>query len=86
VRSSYDERVHGRDVVEILGAEAVSSPSENTGTGRKVLLKDPKSLGSLGIANSEAFEEAVGREDCVFAWGTVMNNVILDQTLIGLEA
>lgn len=86
VRSSYDEKEHGRYMMEILGADVISSPSEGTGTGRKVLSKEPKSPGSLGIAISEAFEEAVGLPDAIFAWGTVMNYVILHQTVIGLEA
>jgi len=86
VRSSYDEQVYGRYIMEILGADVVSSPSEDTSTGRKVLSSDPKAPGSLGTAISEAFEEAMSRNDATFAWGTVMNHVILHQTLIGLEA
>ena len=86
VRSSYDEQVYGRYIMEILGADVVSSPSEDTSTGRKVLSSDPKAPGSLGTAISEAFENAMSRNDATFAWGTVMNHVILHQTLIGLEA
>jgi tryptophan synthase beta chain len=86
VRSSYDQREHGRYIMEILGAEVIPSPSEFTGTGKNILSKEPNSPGSLGIALGEAFEDAMGREDTMFAWGTVMNHVILHQTVIGIEA
>lgn len=85
VRSSYDEMKYGRYIMEILGAEVVPSPSESTDIGREVLANDPESLGSLGVALSEAFYEARDRGDAVFAWGTVMNHVLLHQTIIGLE-
>ena len=85
VRSSYDQREHGRYIMEILGAEVIPSPSEFTGTGKGVLSKEPNSPGSMGIALGEAFEDAMGREDTMFAWGTVMNHVILHQTVIGIE-
>jgi len=86
VRSSYEEKVYGRHVMEILGAEIVSSPSESTRVGRKVLGEDPDSPGSLNIALSEAFENAYAHDDTKFCWGTVMNHVVLHQTIIGLEA
>jgi tryptophan synthase beta chain len=86
VRSSYEQRSLGRYVMEILGAEVVASPSDRTATGRKVLAQSPASPGSLGIALSEAFEEAQRREDTKFSWGTVMNHVLLHQSVIGLEA
>ena len=86
VRSSYDEKVYGRYIMEILGAEVVPSPSETTRTGKKAISEDANSQGSLAIALSEAFEEASSRDDIKFAWGTVMNHVLLHQTLIGLEA
>ena len=85
VSSSYDQRQHGRYIMEILGAEVIPSPSELTGTGNGVLSKEPDSPGSLGIALGEAFEDAMGGEDTMFAWGTVMNHVILHQTVIGIE-
>ena len=85
VRASYDQREHGRYIMEILGAEVIPSPSEFTGTGKGILSKEPNTSGSLGIALSEAFEDAMGREDTMFAWGTVMNHVILHQTVIGIE-
>jgi tryptophan synthase beta chain len=86
VRSSYQEKPYGRYVMEILGAEVIPSPSEKTRTGQKVLSQNPDSPGSLSIALSEAFEEATLRDDAKFSWGTVMNHVILHQTIIGLEA
>jgi len=86
VRSSYDQKVHGRYAMEMLGAEVVPSPSDKTGAGKKILSQDSNSPGSLGIALSEAFEEARSRDDTKFSWGTVMNHVLLHQTVIGLEA
>jgi tryptophan synthase beta chain len=72
--------------MEILGAEVVSSPSDRTGIGNKIRARDPDSTGSLSIALSEAYEEAQSRDDTKFSWGTVMNHVLLHQTIIGLEA
>jgi tryptophan synthase beta chain len=86
VRASFEEKLYGRAIMEILGAEVIPSPSEDTRTGKKVLSQQPQSPGSLGIALSEAFEEASVHDDVKFAWGTVMNHVVLHQTLIGLEA
>jgi tryptophan synthase beta chain len=86
VRSSYQEKPYGRYVMELLGAEVIPSPSQKTRTGQKILSQNPDSPGSLSIALSEAFEEAASHDDVKFAWGTVMNHVILHQTVIGLEA
>jgi len=86
VRSSYEEKSYGRYVMEILGAEVIPSPSQKTRTGQKILAQNPDSPGSLSIALSEAFEEAITRDDVKFSWGTVMNHVILHQTVTGLEA
>lgn len=86
VRSSFEQKVNGRYAMEVLGAEVVPSPSEKTQTGRKALARQPDSPGSLSIALSEAFEEASTRDDTKFSWGTVMNHVLLHQTVIGLEA
>lgn len=85
VRSSYEEKPYGRYVMEILGAEVIPSPSQKTRTGKKILEQTPESPGSLSIALSEAFEEATTRDDIKFSWGTVMNHVLLHQTVIGLE-
>lgn len=86
VRASYEEKVYGRYLMELLGAEVVPSPSDRTPVGRKILAQDPESPGSLSIALSEAFNEANNRDDATFSWGTVMNYVLLHQTVIGLEA
>ena len=86
VRSSFEEKIYGRAIMEVLGAEVTSSPSEGTSTGKKMLSQDPQHPGSLGIALSEAFEEASAHDDVKFAWGTVMNHVLLHETLIGLES
>jgi len=86
VRSSYEEKIYGRYAMEILGAEVIPSPSENTLTGKKLLTQDPNSPGSLSTALSEAFEEASTRADTKLSWGTVMNHILLHQTIIGLEA
>ena len=86
VRSSYKEKPFGRYIMEVLGAEVIPSPSEKTRTGKKILGQTPDSPGSLSIALSEAFEEATTRDDAKFSWGTVMNHVLLHQTVIGLEA
>ena len=68
------------------GGNCVPSPSTETETGRKILAKDPDTPGSLGIAISEAIEECVQREDTRYALGSVLNHVMLHQTVIGLEA
>ena len=86
VRSSYEEKVYGRNIMEILGAEIVPSPSDSTKIGRKLLSEDPQSPGSLSIALAEAFEDAYAHDDTKFCWGTVMNHIVLHQTIIGLEA
>jgi tryptophan synthase beta chain len=70
----------------MFGAEVIPSPSEFTNSGRAILEKNPNSNGSLGIAISEAVEEAAGREDTNYALGSVLNHVLLHQTVIGLEA
>jgi len=86
VRSSYDEKVYGRCLMEILGAEVIPSPNESTGIGKKVLSETPDSPGSLSIALSEAFGDASKNDDTKFCWGTIMNHVLLHQSIIGLEA
>src|SRR5690606_40144343 len=68
------------------GAEVLASPTNVTEAGRKVLASDPTSSGSLGIAISEAVEEAASRKDTNYALGSVLNHVLLHQTVIGLEA
>ena len=86
VRESYERRAYGRLMMEILGAEVLESPSGATQVGRKRLQADSHAPGSLSLALSEAFEEANSRDDTKFSIGTVMNHVLLHQTVIGQEA
>jgi tryptophan synthase beta chain len=86
VRVSYDQKPYRRILMETYGAEVVASPSPTTAYGRRVLAEDPHSPGSLGIAISEAVEDAASREDTKYALGSVLNHVLLHQTVIGQEA
>jgi tryptophan synthase beta chain len=85
VRTSYDSKPYRRSMMETWGASVVPSPSEETNAGRAVLAKDPDTPGSLGIAISEAVEAAATAEDTHYALGSVLNHVLLHQTVIGLE-
>ncbi len=86
VRASYDQKPYRRNLMEVYGAEVVASPSPTTNYGRAVLAEHPDSPGSLGIAISEAVEDAATRDDTKYALGSVLNHVLLHQTVIGLEA
>ena len=86
VRVSYDQKPYRRAVMETYGARCVASPSNETVFGRSVLAKNPDHPGSLGIAISEAVELAVQRDDTKYALGSVLNHVLLHQTIIGQEA
>ena len=86
VRASYDQKPYRRILMETYGAEVVASPSPTTGYGRAVLAETPDSPGSLGMAISEAVEDAATRDDTKYALGSVLNHVLLHQTVIGLEA
>ncbi|MBY0466482.1 MAG: TrpB-like pyridoxal phosphate-dependent enzyme [Burkholderiales bacterium] len=86
VRISYDQKPYRRAVMETYGARCVASPSMETAYGRAVLAKTPDHPGSLGIAISEAVELAVQRDDTKYALGSVLNHVLLHQTIIGQEA
>src|ERR1700683_3495674 len=86
VRVSYEQKPFRRSMMEAWGAEVIASPSTRTKSGRDVLAKHPDSTGSLGIAISEAVEEADSRPDTNYALGSVLNHVLLHQTVIGLEA
>ena len=86
VRVSYEQKPYRRTLMQTYGANVIASPSTLTNAGRAILVKDPDSLGSLGIAISEAVEDAVMRDDTHYALGSVLNHVILHQTVIGLEA
>jgi tryptophan synthase beta chain len=86
VKVSYEQKPYRRAMMEAWGAEVFASPSNETEAGRQALAADPKSPGSLGLAISEAVEEAASREDTNYALGSVLNHVCLHQTVIGLEA
>ena len=86
VRASYDQKPYRRILMETYGAEVVASPSPTTNYGRKVLAESPVSPGSLGIAISEAVEDAATRDDTKYSLGSVLNHVLLHQTVIGQEA
>lgn len=85
VRISYDQKPYRRILMETWGGKCVPSPSPDTQAGRDMLAKDPDSPGSLGLAISEAVEDAVSRDDTHYALGSVLNHVMLHQTVIGLE-
>jgi tryptophan synthase beta chain len=86
VRVSYDQKPYRRIMMKIYGADVVASPSKLTEAGRNALAENPNSPGSLGLAISEAVEDAVKRDDTKYALGSVLNHVLLHQTIIGQEA
>ncbi len=86
VRISYEQKPYRKSLMQTYGANVIPSPSNQTNAGREILKKNPDSLGSLGIAISEAVEDAATREDTSYALGSVLNHVILHQTIIGEEA
>jgi len=86
VRISYDQKPYRKFVMQAYGATIYPSPSEHTKFGRSVLEKDPNCPGSLGIAISEALEDAVSSPDVKYSLGSVLNHVLLHQTVIGQEA
>jgi tryptophan synthase beta chain len=86
VRISYEQKPSRRSMIQAWGAQIVPSPSEDTESGRAVLAEHPDSPGSLGIAISEAVEDAAGRADTAYSLGSVLNHVLLHQTVIGQEA
>ncbi len=85
VKCSYDQKPYRKILMETWGADVHPSPSNLTKTGKKILKKDPNTSGSLGIAISEAVEDAATHEDTNYALGSVLNHVVLHQTIIGLE-
>ena len=86
VRASYDQKPHRRTIMELFGAEVYSSPSLKTEFGSKLLDQDPNHPGSLGIAISEAITLALKEDQTKYSLGSVLNHVLLHQTVIGLEA
>ncbi len=85
VKVSYHQKPYRRILMETFGAQVVPSPSPDTQAGKKVLEQDPESPGSLGIAISEAVEDAATRDDTKYSLGSVLNHVLMHQTVIGLE-
>jgi len=86
VKVSYQQKPYRRALMESFGANCYASPSDRTQTGRAILEQDPDSPGSLGIAISEAVEVAAQNDDTKYALGSVLNHVLLHQTVIGQEA
>ncbi len=86
VKVSYQQKPYRRALMETYGARCIASPSMETNVGRAILAKTPDSTGSLGIAISEAVEVAATREDTKYALGSVLNHVLLHQTVVGQEA
>jgi len=86
VRISFDQKPFRKYMMQVWGAECVASPSPDTRIGREILEKMPDTPGSLGIAISEAIEDAVTSKNTRYTLGSVLNHVLLHQTVIGLEA
>ncbi|WP_053238650.1 TrpB-like pyridoxal phosphate-dependent enzyme [Sandaracinus amylolyticus] len=86
VKVSHQQKPYRRSMMQVWGAEVFASPSTRTNAGRKILELTPESQGSLGIAISEAVEDAATHDDTKYALGSVLNHVCLHQTVIGLEA
>jgi len=86
VKVSYHQKPYRRIMMETFGATVYSSPTDKTNAGRGILAKDPESPGSLGIAISEAVEDAATHDDTHYSLGSVLNHVLLHQTVIGQEA
>ncbi len=85
VRISYEQKPYRRLLMQTWGAECIPSPSDRTNAGRTILAEDPDSPGSLGIAISEAVEDAATHDDTKYSLGSVLNHVLLHQTINGLE-
>jgi tryptophan synthase beta chain len=86
VNVSYQQKPYRRNMMEVWGAQVVASPSTDTQAGKNILAADPDSPGSLGIAISEAVEDAASHETTKYALGSVLNHVLMHQTVIGQEA
>ena len=86
VRVSFDQKPYRKFMMQIYGGQVVPSPSEDTKIGRRILAEMPDTPGTLGMAISEALEDAFSREDTNYALGSVLNHVVLHQSIVGLEA
>jgi tryptophan synthase beta chain len=85
VRVSYDQKPYRKNLMQTWGATVYPSPSDKTNSGRKMLAENPKSPGSLGMAISEAVEDAATHDDTKYSLGSVLNHVLMHQTVVGLE-
>ncbi|MDO9071091.1 MAG: TrpB-like pyridoxal phosphate-dependent enzyme, partial [Deltaproteobacteria bacterium] len=85
VKVSYHQKPYRRSLMHIWGASVYPSPTDRTQAGRNILAADPETSGSLGMAISEAVEDAATHEDTNYALGSVLNHVMLHQTIVGLE-
>ncbi|MDR2385885.1 MAG: TrpB-like pyridoxal phosphate-dependent enzyme [Tannerella sp.] len=86
VKISYEQKPYRRSIMQTFGAQVIASPSMSTKAGRKILTENPTYMGSLGTAISEAVELALQTPNCKYVLGSVLNHVMLHQTVIGLEA
>lgn len=86
VKISYQQKPYRRNLMNLWGAEVIPSPSTKTKAGQKILEENPDTTGSLGIAISEAVEDAATHDNAKYSLGSVLNHVLLHQTIIGLEA
>ncbi|ADL52216.1 TrpB-like pyridoxal phosphate-dependent enzyme [Clostridium cellulovorans] len=86
VKVSYNQKPYRKAIIQTFGADVIPSPSDTTNAGRAILESDPNTGGSLGCAISEAVEKAVTTEGCRYVLGSVLNQVLLHQSIIGLEA
>jgi len=85
VRVSYEQKPYRKSLMQAWGAQVFPSPTDRTEAGRKIRSQDPDSPGSLGIAISEAVEDAATHEEAKYSLGSVLNHVLLHQTIVGLE-
>ena len=85
VKVSYEQKPYRKTLMNVWGANVIPSPSDKTQIGKKILSETPDSLGSLGIAISEAVEDAATHNDTKYSLGSVLNHVLLHQTVVGLE-
>jgi tryptophan synthase beta chain len=86
VKLSYHQKPYRRSIMQTFGAQVIASPSMSTKSGRRILTENPNYQGSLGTAISEALELAMETPNCKYTLGSVLNHVMLHQTVIGLEA
>ena len=85
VKVSYEQKPYRKSLMHLWGAEVFPSPTNKTNVGREILKKHPDTLGSLGMAISEAVEDAATHDDTKYSLGSVLNHVLLHQTIVGLE-